>query len=146
MQTNKLKLFEVYVLRLISYQFILTGILYFLFLQWWTGSFVFIMWFLFGFIGQGLKHNKKRSLYDLTKGQDWDFEVNDNDSIIAQKQVIKPMLQSMFVISFTVIILLLHHNFSFLIAIPLGLLIGIIYPLLFYTYGILIDIIFCKPK
>jgi hypothetical protein len=145
-QTNKLKLFEVYVLRLISYQFLLTGILYFLFKQWWTGSFIFVMWFLFGVIGQGLKHNRERSLKELTKGQDWDLSISYEDGILAEKQVIKPFIQTIFIVSITSVILLLHHNFRFYIALPIGLLIGFIYPFLFFFIGIYIDRLICKIK
>jgi hypothetical protein len=86
-RTNKLKIFEAYVLRILSIQFILTGVLYLFYQQWWTGIMVIIVSFLFGTIGQGLKHNKQRNAKDLNKGQDWNIEeASDEEGLTDEEE------------------------------------------------------------
>lgn len=81
LRTNKLKIFEAYVLRILSVQFILTALIYLYFKQWLIGAIVIIISFLFGAIGQGLKNNRIKNIKNLAQGQDWNvLEVGEIDA------------------------------------------------------------------
>ena len=45
LRTNKLKIFEAYVLRILSVQFVLTGLIYLYFKQWMIGAIVIVISF-----------------------------------------------------------------------------------------------------
>lgn len=139
LRTNKLKIFEAYVLRILSVQFVITGFIYFYYKQWWTGSIVIVISFLFGIIGQGLKHNRAENIKELTQGQDWNIlEVGEPDNITPEEANLigKPFLYTWIILFVTLIILLFHHDFSWYAVLPISFFIGALYPLLLFLIGI----------
>jgi len=139
LRTNKLKIFEAYVLRILSVQFILTGLIYLYYKQWWIGAVVIIISFLFGAIGQGLKHNKTKSIKDLTRGQDWNvLEVGEPDDITQEEAHLigKPFLYTWIILFITLTTLLFYHNFAWYAVFPISFLVGALYPLILFLIGI----------
>jgi len=140
-RTNKVKIFEAYVLRILSIQFTLLGILYLYYKQWWTGIIIILISFLFGTIGQGLKHNKQRSAINLAKGQDWNFleEDNDEELMLTPEEsylIGKPIIYTCFIVIITSLIIYFHQGLRWYISLPLSLATGIFYPLLLFFFGI----------
>lgn len=136
---NKLKIFEAYVLRILSIQFTLTGISYLIYKQWWIGIIVIIISFLFGTIGQGLKHNRQRSAKDLIKGQDWNItEQGEEDGLTTEERhlIARPFFFTCWIVIITSVIILFHHDFRWYTALLLGLVTGIFYPLILFFLGI----------
>ena len=141
-RTNKLKIFEIYVLRALSLQFFLIGVMYLFYKQWWTGIIVILASFLFGMIGQGLKHNKHRSAMNLTRGQDWNIiEDGDEPGLTPEegRLIGVRIFFTCWIVFFTFSGLLIHHDFKWYTSFPLGFVIGITYPLLLFVFGIYVN-------
>jgi hypothetical protein len=129
----------VYVLRTLSIQFILTGLLYLYYKQWWIGVFVIIISFLFGTVGQGLKHNRPKSIKDLTRGQDWNvLEVGEPDDMTPEEAHLigKPFLFTWIILFITLNTLLFYHNLAWYAVVPISFLGGALYPLILFLIGI----------
>jgi hypothetical protein len=144
MRTNKLKVFELYVLRMLSIQFILLGVGFLINKQWWIGVSIIIISFLFGTIGQGLKHNRQRTSKDLLKGQDWSIgEKADADSeAMTQEEgnlIGKPFLFTWFIVAITSILLLFHYDFKWYLTLPIAFFFGMFYPLLLFFLGVFLS-------
>jgi hypothetical protein len=138
LRTNKIKIFEAYVLRILSVQFILAGVIYFYYKQWWAGIVLIVMSFLFGAIGQGLKHNRAKSTEELTQGQDWNIlEVGEPDNITTEEANLigKAFLPTWFILFITLTMLLFHHNIVWYAVLPLSFFIGALYPILLFFLG-----------
>ena len=139
LRTNKLKIFEAYVLRIFSVQFILTGLIYLYYKQWLIGAIVIIISFLFGAVGQGLKHNKIKNIKELAQGQKWNIlEVGETDDMTREEaQLIgKPFLYTWCVLFVTLVIVFFHHDFAWYVVLPLSFFIGALYPIILFILGI----------
>jgi hypothetical protein len=140
-RTNKLKIFEAYVLRSLSIQAMLIGIIYLLYKEWLFGIIIIIVSFLYGSIGQGLKHNKIKSSGELLTGQDWNIIENGEDIDMTTEEghlIGKPILFTIIVSSLIAILIFFFQNYKWYSALPLGLIIGISYPLLLLFISIII--------
>ena len=148
-QINKLKIFEAYVLRFLSVDFILIGIFYLFLKDWTAGIFLIITSFFFGFIGQGLKHNISRSATELSKGQDFNFvEQGNHKGGIAEenRSIGKSLMYTSWIVILTSGFLLFHHDFRWYLTIPVALVIGLLLPSIMFYFGVSMVRMFSKIK
>ena len=141
---NYLKIFEAYVLRTLS---ILTIVLscFLLFEKSWVvgGSILLMSIFIFGGIGQNLKHNKTKSISGLLEGQDFGFNEKDKEekqmSQEESRLIAKPFMFTIWTLIVVNIIVLIHYNYGILISILFAFLIGFFLPIILFLAGIFIS-------
>jgi hypothetical protein len=138
-RSNKIKIFEAYVLRALSIQYVVIGILYLVQKDWWVGFTVVLLSFLFGFIGQGLPRNRGRNSDDLAKGQDWEIiEPGEADIMTVEESNVigKAFVFLIPIVAITALVLLIHANLRWYFAAFLSVLVGTFYPVLMLFFGI----------
>jgi hypothetical protein len=139
---NYLKIFEAYVLRVISFSLLVLGVVYLWNHDWGIGIFLILIdIFVFGWIGQSLKHNKTKKVSELLAGQDMNFKEGSASEVLSleeSRKIAKPLLYTNWALILISSIVLIHENIRFYFAIPLGFLIGMLLPSGLYIVGVFI--------
>ena len=138
-----LKVFENYVLRVLSVFFLVLAIYYF-FNQSILFGVIILLYsiFVIGGIGQSLKHNQKKNLSQLFNNMD---DINEDSSIeipistYESKLIAKPLYFLINTLIILCVSIFRNTDFSWLLSIIFGILIGCFTPPILFLLGIVIE-------
>ena len=139
MAKTETKILENYVLGILVFSLEIAGIIYLFNKEWFIGIFLIVMGFLMTSIVMSLKHNRTKSMKELSEGNA--FNENDKRNELTTEEadeIGRGINQAAYILGITAAVLFFHYDFKWYFAIPIGLVIGAILPPLLLGLGMLI--------
>ena len=115
------------------------GVIYLINKQWLIGIFLIVMSFLMTNIILSLKHNRNKSIRELGNRTDLTFDEKTNAELTGEEadEIGRVLNQSGYIVAITTTVMLFYYGIKWYFAIPSGLIIGVIFPVLLFRVGIL---------